>query len=80
MAAAQTLENVLDELVVAYPDHVITPGLQVAAISEGYYAAVHIFPQGVASRKIVAKAKASSAGLAIAEAMRIWRDIKANGG
>jgi len=80
-----TLDGVLLELKAAYPAHKTTPGIQVAAIdddAEGnpqFYAGIHIFPAGVASRKVVAKATASTAVQAMADAMQAWRYIIAQG-
>lgn len=76
-----TLDGVLQELKAAYPAHKTTPGIQIASIedlSDGtpqFYAGIHIFPAGVQSRKVVAKATASTSVQAMADAMQTWRNI-----
>lgn len=72
-----TLDDCLKELCAHYPDDVISPGLQIAYLPESgdFYCGVHQFPGGVASRKVIAKAKEATSGLAIARAMDIWRQI-----
>lgn len=74
---AKTLDDVLKELCDYYVGDVISPGIQVAYLPESqeFYAAVHQFPSSVASRKIIAKAKAPTSGLAMALCMNIWRDM-----
>lgn len=78
----QTLDGILKELCDHYKDDVISPGLQVAYLPESgeYYCGVHQFPSNVASRKVVAKAKEATSGLAMARAMETWRSIVKNGG
>jgi hypothetical protein len=81
MSVPTTLDGVLLELKAAYPAHKTTPGIQIAAIDDAadgspqFYAGIHIFPAGVASRKVVAKATASSSVQAMADAMQVWRSI-----
>lgn len=82
MDQPQTLDEVLKELCTHYCDDTITPGIQVAYLPQDnlFYAAVHQFPAGVASRKVVAKAKAPTSGLAMAECLKTWRSIVKAGG
>lgn len=81
MTIPTTLDGVLQELKAAYPLHKTTPGIQVASIEDlddgtpQFYAGIHIFPAGVASRKVVAKATAATSVQAMADAMAVWRNI-----
>lgn len=69
----------LVELVKAYPEHKIAPGMQTAWLGdkELYYAAVHIFPTDLKSRKVVAKATEKTLQESIDACYRIWKAIKA---
>lgn len=74
-----TLDEALKEVQGAYPDDKIAAGIQLAWLpdTEEFYAAVHQFPTNVASRRVVAKARAATSGEAISELLRVWRDILA---
>ncbi len=73
-----TLDDALKEVQAAYPDDRIAAGIQLAWLpdKEGFYAAVHQFPSGVASRRVVAKAIGPTSGDALSELLRVWREIK----
>lgn len=72
-----TLDGLQQELCAYYKDDVISPGLQLAYLPSDnlFYAAVHQFPSNVASRKVIAKAKATTSAEAILACMQVWRNM-----
>ncbi len=71
------LETFLKELVEYYYNDHIAPGLQMAWIirTAEWYVAVHQFPSGVASRRVVAKACEPNLETAIEHCRTIWQRI-----
>ena len=71
-----TVEALCKKLTECYPTHATAPGLQIAWVKdgkkEGYYVGIHLFPNGINSRTVVAKAIESTVELAATKAHDIW--------
>jgi len=70
-----TLEEFLQELTAHYEGAEIAPGIQIAYLQdkEMYYAAVHIFPNGLESRQVYAKATAKTLDTCLGKVLNTWR-------
>ena len=71
------MPDFLQELHRAYPTAKIAPGCQEAwlADQEKFYVAVHIFPKGLASRTVMAKAVEPTYEGAVQKCIDNWRAL-----
>lgn len=71
------ISDFLIRLTTFYGSDHIAPGLQIAYLvdKDQWYVAVHQFPSGVASRKVVAKATEATLEQALAKCKEVWESI-----
>ena len=72
-----TIGEFLQRLTTFYSRDHIAPGLQMAYLTDKdqWYVAVHQFPSGVASRKVIAKATEGTLEQAVAKCREVWEGI-----